>query len=69
MTAGHVMPIDDRHLGIRLGQELIGECHVLHRGRSKRYARLRVVETVNQAIEAAIGGGKSAKGGKGAKSS
>jgi polyphosphate kinase 2 (PPK2 family) len=27
-------------------------------GDSKRYARLRVVETVNQAIEAAIGGGK-----------
>jgi len=38
-------------------------------GDSKRYARLRVVETVNQAIEAAIGGGKSAKGGKGAKGS
>ena len=37
-------------------------------GDSKRYARLRVVETVNQAIESAIGGGKSAKGGKGAKS-
>jgi polyphosphate kinase 2 (PPK2 family) len=31
-------------------------------GDSKRYARLRVVETVNQAIEAAIGGGKDATG-------
>ena len=29
-------------------------------GDSKRYARLRVVETVNQAIEAAIGGGTNA---------
>ena len=28
-------------------------------GDSKRYARLRVVETVNQAIEAAIGGGRA----------
>ena len=31
-------------------------------GDSKRFARLRVVETVNQAIEAAIGGGKNAVG-------
>jgi polyphosphate kinase 2 (PPK2 family) len=31
-------------------------------GDSKRYARLRVVETVNRAIEAAIGGGKDATG-------
>jgi polyphosphate kinase 2 (PPK2 family) len=31
-------------------------------GDSKRFARLRVVETVNQAIEAAIGGGKVATG-------
>ncbi len=31
-------------------------------GDSKRYARLRVLETVNQAIEASIGGGKDAKG-------
>jgi len=31
-------------------------------GDSKRFARLRVVETVNQAIEAAIGGGKNASG-------
>ena len=31
-------------------------------GDSKQYARLRVVETVNQAIEAAIGGGVGAKG-------
>jgi len=31
-------------------------------GDSKRFARLRVVETVNQAIEAAIGGGKLAAG-------
>jgi polyphosphate kinase 2 (PPK2 family) len=31
-------------------------------GDSKRFARLRVVETVNQAIEAAIGGGQDAKG-------
>ena len=31
-------------------------------GDSKRFARLRVVETVNQAIEAAIGGGKGATG-------
>ncbi len=29
-------------------------------GDSKRFARLRVVETVNQAIEAAVGGGKGA---------
>ena len=31
-------------------------------GDSKRFARLRVVETINQAIEAAIGGGQGAKG-------
>ena len=31
-------------------------------GDSKRFARLRVVETVNQAIEAAIGGGQDAEG-------
>jgi polyphosphate kinase 2 (PPK2 family) len=31
-------------------------------GDSKRFARLRVVETVNQAIETAIGGGHSASG-------
>jgi AMP-polyphosphate phosphotransferase len=31
-------------------------------GDSKRFARLRVLETVNQAIEAAIGGGQAARG-------
>jgi polyphosphate kinase 2 (PPK2 family) len=31
-------------------------------GDSKRFARLRVVETINQAIEAAIGGGQGSKG-------
>lgn len=36
--------------------------HIIE-GDSKRFARLRVVETVNQAIEAAIGGGRGGTGG------
>ncbi len=34
-------------------------------GDSKRFARLRVVETVNQAIETALGGGQGARDGRG----
>ena len=34
-------------------------------GDSKRFARVRVVETVNQAIESALGGGHGASTGNG----